>query len=504
MHRDIKPANLLLDTEGVVWITDFGLAKGDEKGLTQSGDFLGTLRYMAPERFRGEGDARADVYALGLTLYELLTLRPGFESSDRLELIERIKTEEPVHPRLIDSRIPRDLETIVLKAIEKDPRARYQSVEAMGEDLRRFLADLPIRAAPGERVGAILALGEAEPGDRGAGWRARRGAGTRDGRLAAGGRLLQSGRSERAHGTARRGVVAAGGGIAAPRADVTLADMYTSRGLIAAERGVPAEAVLWFAAAADQSAMAEDAAREVNNRLAPGTGCARQCCPWRRHRRRRMSLSSIFSHGAICCSCGSGDERVMIWSWRDGKRLPWAGKLTGVLSAAFSPEGTSVALGFDSGMAEIRNAASGEVLATLEHQGPISAVAFSPDGKLVAIAGRTARVWDVTGKVFLGAVLGHPQQIGALVFNRKGNRLITACDDKLVRVFAVESVASGEAPLYKPVVHVTNESAPALVEDDHILVTASGEAELSALGRGDRPSGGETDPNLGVKPSWSR
>ena len=146
MHRDIKPSNLLLDTEGVVWIADFGLAKGDDEGLTQTGDILGTLRYMAPERFRGEGDARADVYALGLTLYELLTLRPGFDSSDRLKLIEQIKTEEPPRPRSIDARIPRDLETIVLKAIEKDPKARYQSAEAMGEDLRRFLADEPIRA----------------------------------------------------------------------------------------------------------------------------------------------------------------------------------------------------------------------------------------------------------------------------------------------------------------------------------------------------------------------
>ena len=94
VHRDIKPSNLLLDTAGVVWITDFGLAKADDDGLTATGDILGTLRYMAPERFRGEGDARADVYALGLTLYELLTLRPAFDRSDRLTLIERIKTED--------------------------------------------------------------------------------------------------------------------------------------------------------------------------------------------------------------------------------------------------------------------------------------------------------------------------------------------------------------------------------------------------------------------------
>ena len=104
VHRDIKPSNLLLDTAGVVWITDFGLAKVEEDGLTATGDILGTLRYMAPERFRGEADARADIYALGLTLYELLTLRPAFASSDRLELIERIKTEEPARPRSLDAR----------------------------------------------------------------------------------------------------------------------------------------------------------------------------------------------------------------------------------------------------------------------------------------------------------------------------------------------------------------------------------------------------------------
>ena len=146
VHRDIKPSNLLLDTEGVVWITDFGLAKADDDGLTATGDILGTLRYMAPERFRGEGDARADIYALGLTLYELLTLRPAYDSTDRLRLIERIKNEEPARPRSIDPQIPRDLETIVLKAIDKHPDHRYPTAEAMAEDLRRFLADEPIKA----------------------------------------------------------------------------------------------------------------------------------------------------------------------------------------------------------------------------------------------------------------------------------------------------------------------------------------------------------------------
>src|SRR5262249_58145074 len=115
-------------------------------GLTLSGDILGTLRYMAPERFRGEGDARADVYALGLTLYEVLTLRPAFDAHDRLKLIEQIKAEEPRHPRALDPRITRDLETIVLKAIDKDPRRRYATAEALAQDLQRFTEDRPALA----------------------------------------------------------------------------------------------------------------------------------------------------------------------------------------------------------------------------------------------------------------------------------------------------------------------------------------------------------------------
>jgi WD40 repeat protein/serine/threonine protein kinase len=146
IHRDIKPSNLLLDVAGVVWITDFGLAKAEGDALTGTGDILGTLRYMAPERFCGEGDARADIYALGLTLYELLTLRPAFETSDRLQMMARIKSEEPPRPRSVDRRIPRDLETIALKACEKEPGGRYGTAEAMAEDLRRFLADEPIQA----------------------------------------------------------------------------------------------------------------------------------------------------------------------------------------------------------------------------------------------------------------------------------------------------------------------------------------------------------------------
>src|SRR5262249_6614475 len=146
-HRDIKPSNLLLDTQGTVWVADFGLAKAaDSEDLTHAGDIVGTIRYMAPERFRGHSDARADIYSLGLTLYELLTFRPAFEESDKNNLISMVAHETPAPPRKLNPGVPRDLETIVLKAIARDPSLRYPSAAEMAADLRRFIEDRPIRA----------------------------------------------------------------------------------------------------------------------------------------------------------------------------------------------------------------------------------------------------------------------------------------------------------------------------------------------------------------------
>ena len=147
LHRDIKPSNLLLDLQGTIWVTDFGLVKAEGTDpLTQTGDIVGTLRYMAPERFRGQGDARSDVYALGLTLYEMLTLEPAFAADQRSLLIDKILHEEPSKPRQIDPRIPSDLETIALKAIARHPSDRYRSAAELADDLRRYLADRPILA----------------------------------------------------------------------------------------------------------------------------------------------------------------------------------------------------------------------------------------------------------------------------------------------------------------------------------------------------------------------
>ena len=146
-HRDIKPSNLLLDTQGTVWVTDFGLAKADDQqNLTHTGDILGTLRYMPPEAFEGKTDARSDVYSLGLTLYEMLAFRPAFDEKERNRLIKQVTQEEPARLGKLNRHVPRDLETIVHKAIDRDPKQRYGSAGALAEDLQRFIEDEPIKA----------------------------------------------------------------------------------------------------------------------------------------------------------------------------------------------------------------------------------------------------------------------------------------------------------------------------------------------------------------------
>jgi tetratricopeptide (TPR) repeat protein len=169
VHRDIKPANLLLQIvpgvetlrheSGVVatgvrlWITDFGLARlvshGDGDNLTLTGDLVGTIRYMSPEQTQARPlgvDHRTDIYSLGVTLYELLTLRPAFSSGDRHELLTQIAFEEPTRPRRLNPAIPPELETIVVKAMAKSPAERYATARELAADLERFLKDEPIRA----------------------------------------------------------------------------------------------------------------------------------------------------------------------------------------------------------------------------------------------------------------------------------------------------------------------------------------------------------------------
>ncbi len=157
IHRDIKPSNFLLDTEGIVWLTDFGLAKcADEVTMTLCGMLMGTPRYMSPEQaesVRRPIDHRTDVYSLGVSIYELATGRPVFDATAPMSVIAQILNDEPARPRQIRPELPRDLETVILTCLAKNPAQRYATAEAMAEDLRALSDNRPIRA---RRAGAVV------------------------------------------------------------------------------------------------------------------------------------------------------------------------------------------------------------------------------------------------------------------------------------------------------------------------------------------------------------
>lgn len=147
LHRDIKPANLIRDAKGHVWISDFGLAKAaSDSALSVTGELAGTLAFMPPERFHGEEDARSDVYSLGLTLYELATGKPAFPANNDSQLMERILRGQPVPPHKHKPGFSHDLETIILKAIAREPKNRYQTAKEFADDLQRWMNNRPIRA----------------------------------------------------------------------------------------------------------------------------------------------------------------------------------------------------------------------------------------------------------------------------------------------------------------------------------------------------------------------
>ena len=152
VHRDIKPGNLMIDSGTKLWVTDFGLARIEsDPGMTMTGDLVGTLRYMAPEQALAKRvvvDHRADVYALGATLYELLALRPAFDGPSREALLRQIAFEDPKPLRQANRGVPNDLQTIVHKALSKNPDDRYQTAQEMADDLYAFTDDEPIKARP--------------------------------------------------------------------------------------------------------------------------------------------------------------------------------------------------------------------------------------------------------------------------------------------------------------------------------------------------------------------
>jgi WD40 repeat protein/serine/threonine protein kinase len=385
-HRDIKPSNLLLDIAGNIWVTDFGLAKADDAGdLTESGDVVGTVRYMAPERFRGESSPQSDMYSLGATLYELLTLRPAFDESHRACLIDHILHGSPPALRTVDPRIPRDLETIVSTALAREPRSRYANAEKMADDLRRFLSDRPILA---RRSSALEKT-----------WR-----------------------------WCRRNPTLAGlGGLVSLLLLAGLVVLLVSNAMIRREQKRTLRQLyinrvnLAYREAAANNVLLADRLLEECPPLLRGWEweyCRRLC---------HLETRTLPGH----------DKNPMPPDTFDALMH------RGVQDLAFSPDGETIASAGEDHLIRLRDAATGREIRTLTgHRDTVRRLAFHPDGRRIASCGRdgTVRVWDVaTGRERFTIQWERGRRVDSLAFSPDGRTIASGSDVGQVRLNDAES-----------------------------------------------------------------
>jgi WD40 repeat protein/serine/threonine protein kinase len=393
VHRDVKPANLMVDGCGKLWITDFGLAHCQgQAGVTLTGDLCGTLRYMSPEQIlakRVAVDHRTDIYSLGVTLYESLTLKPAFSGRDRAVLLRQIAFEEPHRPRQRNKYIPAELETIVLKAMEKNPADRYGTAGELGDDLRRFLEYQPIRA---KRPTLLLRLRK---------W-ARRHRSVVLTLVASLAVLLLS--------------LTAAAIVALVRINAALGQAKHNEDL-EREAREKAEYSLYF----EMLARAQ-IEREVGN-----VGRAEQLLDdprfehlhdWGWHYLKRLRYGSLppLPHSSCMCglalspdggllAAGGNDGVVKLWdtrAWQEVRKFQAHGQH--IHGVAFGPGGRHLATASFDGTVKIWDVATGRMLFALPYGGDADdeadCVVFSPDGSWIASGGFAGvKIWDaVTGE----------------------------------------------------------------------------------------------------------